>query len=144
MGGNFATAVCKHEEMLAETVRSLACELRLIEIADLIHYIQNQSFANLQDLVNSSAELYFRAGTLQFGWGANVFATWADPPAISVDLEFRNRGVTVFFALMLKASSAAVAIHDICFDDPPGNRPQDTELLAHALNDARLTSGQAN
>jgi hypothetical protein len=142
LGGNLAGALCKHEEMLADTVRSLACELRLIEVADLINYIQNQSFANLQDLVNSSAELYFRTGTLQFGWGANVFTTWADPPAISVDLEFRNRGVTVFFALMLKASSAAVSIHDICFDEPTTARRLQTELLAQALDDARLMAGR--
>jgi hypothetical protein len=142
--GNLAGALCKHEEMLADVVRSLACELRLIEVGDLINYIQNQSFANLQDLVNSSAELYFRSGTLQFGWGANVFTTWANPPAISVDLEFRNLGVTVFFALMLKSDSAAVSIHDICFDVPGQGRPQRTDLLALALNDARLVSGRDN
>ena len=144
MGGNLTGALCKHEEMLAETVRSLACELRLIEVADLINYVQNQSFANLQDLVNSSAELYFRSGTLQFGWGANVFTSWSDPPAVSIDLEFRNRGVTVFFALMLKADSAAVSIHDICFDVPPAGRRQQTELLAQALEDARLVAGRGD
>jgi hypothetical protein len=142
--GNLAGALCKHEEMLADVVRSLACELRLIEVGDLINYIQNQSFANLQDLVNSSAELYFRSGTLQFGWGANVFTTWANPPAISVDLEFRNLGVTVFFALMLKSDSAAVSIHDICFDVPGQGRPRKTDLLALALSDARLVSGRDN
>lgn len=144
MGGHPVGALCNHEAMLADIVRSLACELRLIEVADLINYIQNQSFANLQDLVNSSAELYFRPGTLQFGWGASVFATWANPPAISVDLEFRNLGVTVFFALMLKSDSAAVSIHDICFDVPERQRARQTELLSQALEDARLVSGSRN
>lgn len=134
---HFAGALCGQEELLADNVRSLACELRLIDVADLINYIQNQSFANLQDLINSSAELYFRRGTLQFGWGANLFATWADPPAISIDLEFRNHGVTIFFALMLKASSAAVSIHSICFDDPIYRSSGDTQHLMRALQDAR-------
>jgi hypothetical protein len=144
VGGYLADALCKHEEMLADIVRSLACELRLIEIGDLINYIQNQSFANLQDLINSSAELYFRAGTLQFGWGANVFTTWANPPAVSVDLEFRNLGVTVFFALMLKSDSAAVSIHDICFDNPEPRQARQTELLALALDDSRLAGQPGN
>jgi hypothetical protein len=130
--------------MLASTVRSLACELRLIEIADLINYIQNESFANLQDLVNSSAELYFRSGTLQFGWGASVFTSWCDPPAVSIDLEFRNQGITVFFALMLKGTSAAVAIHDICYDRPAPDGERATRNLAQALEDARLLGGSAH
>jgi hypothetical protein len=50
----------EREKALAFAVRPVAGELRLIDAADLIASIWAQKYANIQDLVNSSAELYSR------------------------------------------------------------------------------------
>jgi hypothetical protein len=54
------TLMREREKALAFAVRPVAGELRLIDAADLIASIWAQKYANIQDLVNSSAELYSR------------------------------------------------------------------------------------
>jgi len=37
-------------------------ELRLVDVADFLAYIHAEKFANIQDIVNSSVELFFKTG----------------------------------------------------------------------------------
>jgi len=55
---------------LGTAFEPVANELRLIDVADFVAYIHAEKFANIQDIVNSSVELFFKPGTLSFGWGA--------------------------------------------------------------------------
>jgi hypothetical protein len=55
---------------LVSAFEPVAAELRLVDAADYIAYIHQEKFANIHDIVNSSVELFFRPGTLTFGWGA--------------------------------------------------------------------------
>jgi hypothetical protein len=55
---------------LGTAFEPVAAELRLVDVADFIAYVRAEKFANIQDIVNSSVELFFKPGTLSFGWAA--------------------------------------------------------------------------
>jgi hypothetical protein len=123
---------------LAEGIKDLAVELRLIDVADFIAYIRTEQFANIEDLVNSSVELFFKEGTLSFGWAADLDVKWGSPPAVLLDMEFRHQSVSVFFNLTLWALHGGVDIHHISFENSSEDPTENTRRLIDALADARL------
>lgn len=129
-------------KVLAEGIREVAAELRLIDVADFIAYIRTERFANIEDLVNSSAELYFKEGTVSFAWAGEIDVKWGSPPVIALDMEFRHQSVAVFFNLSLKYLHGGVDIRHICFDDPSDDPDTNTRRLAEAIADARLPNWQ--
>jgi hypothetical protein len=82
-------------EVLSQAVEAVADELRLVDVADFITYVHCQQFANIQDIVNSSVELFFKAGTLSYGWAADFELDWNSAPTIILDMEFRHLGVCI-------------------------------------------------
>src|SRR3974390_3360022 len=68
----------------------VAAELRLADAGDFIAFIHDEKFANIQDIVNSSVELYFKPGTVSFGWGAEYELDWVSSPVITLDMELRH------------------------------------------------------
>ena len=50
------------EIIVANAIRAVANELRLIDVADYIAFIRLESLASVADIVESAAELYFHAG----------------------------------------------------------------------------------
>ena len=56
----------KCEQVLAESVIEVARDLRLVEATDLVVWLQGRRFGNIAAIVNSSTELLFKAGVLQF------------------------------------------------------------------------------
>jgi hypothetical protein len=54
---------------LGTAFEPVAAELRLVDVADFIAYIHAEKFANIQDIVNSSVELFFKPGTFRLGRG---------------------------------------------------------------------------
>lgn len=127
-------------KILGRSLAEVAADLRLIDAADLVAYIRLGQFANIGDLVNSSAELFFKEGTLSFAWAAEAEVRWGSPPKISLDMEFRHREVTVFFNFTLRARQGIVAVHRVLFDDPAAAQDAESGLrwLSEALADARL------
>jgi hypothetical protein len=132
--------VILREKALADGIKEIAAELRLIDVADFIAYIRTEQFANIEDLVNSSAELFFKNGTLCFGWSANLDVKWGGPPTIMLDMEFRHMAVSVFFNLMLRSKHGGVDIQHISFENASVNPDENTRRLVEALADARLPS----
>ena len=53
------------ERTLGAALRDFASELRLADAADFAAFIRIGHMANLQSLVQSSVELYFKPGTLE-------------------------------------------------------------------------------
>ena len=49
-------------------------------MVDLITFIRTENHPNINDLVNSSAELYLKPGTLSYGWAAEVDMRWTGAP----------------------------------------------------------------
>ena len=66
------STTAESEKALAAAAKEFAAELRLTDVVDLITFIRTENHPNLNDLVNSSAELYFKPGTLSYGWAADV------------------------------------------------------------------------
>ena len=71
---------------LGTAFEPVAAELRLVDVGDFIAYIHAEKFANIQDIVNSSVELFFKPGTLSFGWSAEFALDWNSLPVITLDM----------------------------------------------------------
>ena len=127
------------EQALAESLADVATELRLVNVIDLIGYVQAGRCAILEDLVNSSAELSFKHGALRYALSSDLEVLWETQPKIALDLEFCWRGVTTFFRLCLNAELAGVEIQHICFDGNPTAEQDKLDRLKAALADARVT-----
>ncbi len=127
------------ERVLAEGVADVATELRLVNVIDLIGYVRSERSANLEDLVNSSAELYFKHGALRYAWSADLDVVWEALPTVSLNMEFCWRGVTAFFRLCLNSARAAVDIQHLAFDSACGEAHVLHLCFAEAIADSRLT-----
>jgi hypothetical protein len=133
------TYTLEREKVLADGLRDVAAELRLIDAADFIAFLRTEQFANLANLVNSSSEMYFKPNTLTFGHSGDVHLKWGEAPAIGLDMEFHHLGVAVYFRLLLQALQAGVDIHFIAFAESAADPEENTLRLAEAIADARLT-----
>jgi hypothetical protein len=134
--GNIYAA--EREKALADGLRDVAAELRLIDAADLIAFIRTEQLGNIANLVNSSTELYYKPGTLRFGASGDIDVTWGGAPAVSLDMEFHHMQVSVYFRLLLEALQAGVEITYINFDGGAGDPDGNTRRLVAAIADARL------
>lgn len=100
----------EREKALGQGVRELASDLRLVEPADYAEFVRTERFANIANLVASSAELFFKPGTIFFGHSGEVDLKWDQPPTVALDMEFRHKRVNVYFRLVLEAQRAGVEI----------------------------------
>lgn len=128
----------EREKALGHGVRELASDLRLVEPADYVGYVRTERFANIANLVASSAELFFKPGTICFGHSGEVDLQWGQPPAVALDMEFRHMHVNVYFRLVLEADKAGVEITYLTFEGASNVPDDNTRRLVEAINDARL------
>ena len=133
------TYTLQREKALADGLRDVAAELRLIEATDLVAFLRTEQFGNIANLVNSSTELYFKPGTLGFGSSGDVQLKWGEAPTVALDMEFTHRGVAVYFRLLLQALQAGIEITYIEFAESSGDPEKNTMRLIEAITDARLT-----
>jgi hypothetical protein len=126
------------EKIIAENIVDVATELRLADVSDLMLFIRCDQTANIEDIVNSSTELYFRNGTLKYALAAGCSVRWDSSPTILLDMEFRHAAVSVFFRLVLSQSRAAVEVIDIFFDETGLEQDAMTQKLSEAVADAKL------
>ena len=85
------------ERTLGAALRDFASELRLADAADFAAFIRIGHMANLQSLVQSSAELYFKPGTLELAEPGELELGWSQPPLDNAAHEVPpRRGACVF------------------------------------------------
>ncbi len=130
----------EREKALAEGIKEVASELRLIDAVDFVAYIRTEQFGNISNLVSSSTELYFKPDTLKFGLSGDVNLQWGGSPSVTLDMEFHHMRVNVYFRLLLEALHAAIEIDYITFDDGSSDPDRNTERLIDAIACARLSS----
>ncbi len=128
----------EREKALAEGLREVASELRLIDPADYIAFIRTEQFGNLRNLVNSSTEMFFRPGTIQFGQSGEIELQWGTNPTIALDMEFHNMNVSAYFRLLLKSIHAAIEINYLSFEGGSADPDENTRRLVEAITDARI------
>ncbi|MGO4684456.1 hypothetical protein [Hyphomicrobium sp. 2TAF46] len=126
------------EKILGESIRSVASDLRLIDLPDLVSYLKTGQIANIGSLVQASIELSFKPETLTFGHAGDVHLEWGSLPRVFLDMEFHHQSVHVFFRLILEAEEAGVEITYIAFEGESSGPSQNTTRLHHALGEARL------
>ena len=126
------------EIIVASVLREVVSELRLVDVADYIAFIRLEQHGNLADIVESAAELYLMPGTLGFGHGGDVNIGWGGEPTITLDLQLKPRGATIYFALKLSALKASVEVNYVAFDEPSPDPAENTRFLAEALEGSRI------
>jgi len=132
----------QREQILAEAIRPVASELRLVDAADLISLLKFEHYGSLADLVSSAAELYFHPGTVSLGVGGNYRLEWDSEPEVELDLEIKPQGVTIYAKLALSKNHAGVEINHIDFKNPAPNPEDNTVFLRNALASSRYYTTQ--
>lgn len=127
--------------ILADALDDTVAELRLIDPGDIIAYIRAGQWANIADLVNSSAELSFREGAMTFACAADFALDWASSPSIALEMEFQGHAISAFFTLVLDRDAGMVSLRRVWFPIEPDDAAQGTLALALAVADARLGRG---
>ena len=125
------------ERTLGGGLKDLASELRLIDATDYAAFIRIGHMANLRSLVQSSAELHFKPGTLELAEVGEIELGWLKPPLITLPMKFRHGGVRVYFRLRLAALSAAVELESITVENGAGGGDLNLKL-EDALREARI------
>ena len=128
----------EREKALADGLRDVASELRLVDPADFIAYIRTEQFGNIRNLVNSSTEMFFKPGTICFGLSGEVELPWGCAPCISLDMEFHHMNVSAYFRLVLQSLQAGIEISYVSFEGGADDPDQNTSRLIEAIEDARI------
>lgn len=128
----------EREKALADGLRDVASELRLVDPADFIAFIRTEQFGNIRNLVNSSTEMFFKPGTITFGLSGEVDLPWGCAPSISLDMEFHHLNVSAYFRLVLQSLYAGVDITYVSFEGGSNDPDKNTERLIEAIADARI------
>lgn len=126
------------EKILGDGIRSVASDLRLIDLPDLVSYLKTGQMASIGSLVQASIELSFKPETLTFGHAGDVHLEWGSQPRVMLDMEFHYQSVHVYFRLILEAEEAGVEITYIAFEGASSGPGQNTTRLHKALGDARI------
>ena len=131
------------EIVVANAIREVVSELRLVDVGDYVAFIRMGHFANVSDLVDSAAERFFMPGTLRLGHGGEAHLAWTGEPKIMLDLELRPLGATVYFTLALAAETASVDVNYVAFENSAGTPAENTIFLETAIEGARIRRTEA-
>lgn len=128
----------EREKALADGLRDVATELRMIDPADYVAFIRTDQFGNLRNLVNSSTEMFFKPGTISFGLSGEAELRWDQEPLVSLDMEFHHMQVSAYFRLVLHAMHAGVELDYVQFEGGAADPDANTRRLVEAIAGARL------
>lgn len=127
------------EEVLGAALAPFAEELKLIDPGELICLCLAEKHSNINDVVESAAEMFFQRGTLRYAGAAEVQASWEAPPRIVLDMEFQNAQVVALFRLTLGAGPIEVDICHVLDAAEIDRRAAPGAALSHSLSAASLT-----
>lgn len=130
------------EIIVADAIKEVVSELRMIAPTDYVAFIHTERFANVADIVDSAAELFFVPGTLRLGHGGEVHLDWDRAPKIVLDLELKPAGATVYFTLSMTDKHAAVDVNYVAFDEPLDDPDANSAFLVSAIEDARIRKSE--
>jgi hypothetical protein len=130
------------EVIVADAIKEVVSELRLVDVADYVAFIHLEQFANVADIVDSAAELYFQPGTLRLGNGGEVHIDWAGGAKVVLDLELKPSGATIYFTLGLTDRHASVDVNYVAFEQPAAEPEANTAFLVEALEQSRIRKSE--
>ena len=124
----------EYEFILAGYLTEFASDLRMVDLDFLVSCVRSEANCSLDEMVQTSSELYFKSGHLSFAWNANAKIDWHGEALISIDLEFSCPEMTVFFTLWLEGGLAAVSIKHLVswklMHEPPSFQQFETWISA--------------
>jgi hypothetical protein len=127
-----------YARLIADGLKDVLDELHAIDLVDLVSFIRFDRYAAIEDLLQSSTELFFKDGSFTFGWNAWVDMAWGDMPSVTLGMEFNHPTVSVFFNLTLKAMEQAVEVVGVLFDPECPTAHERRRRLRQAIADAHL------
>ena len=128
----------KRQEAIASALADFIEDLKLVDVVDFVAYIRTEQHGNIEELIKTSAELYFKEGSLRYSMAANSELEWDSTPKVSLDLEFFNLGVWIYFTVVLAWPDNAVNVSYVEVPEAAGDKNKETNMLLAALKDARL------
>ena len=126
------------QEAIASAIADFIEDLKLVDVVDFIAYIRTDQHGNIEELINTSAELYFKEGSRRYSMAAQAEVEWEETPRVSLDLEFFNKGVWIYFTIVLSWPDNAGNVSYVAVPEAAGDKERETALLLEALKDARL------
>jgi hypothetical protein len=126
------------EEVLACNIKDVIADFCLAD-ADIIRfYADNQLHGNMDEMVTSSAELYFKGNTLSYGYVAHVCVGREEASCVVLDMEFVHDSVTVFFQLIFGNYYIGVKISEVLLGATLRKADFTPSSFARILSSARL------
>jgi hypothetical protein len=132
------------EEILAYSIKDVVCDLCLADADIILSYVANKLHGNLNELVMSSTELFFKDNTLSYARTSGLEYEWGCPASITIDLEFAHGPLSVLFQLVLGSDDIGVRINRMILGGDEGVEHFDVSDFAHLLHSARLTPPPAH
>lgn len=126
------------EEVLACNIKDVVADLCLADAEIIMSYAANQQHGNMNDMVMSSTELYFKDKTLTYARGVDVSLEWGHPPCVVLDMEFVHDAVSVFFKLVLGQQYVGVQINRMLLSEAIDRHSFDVASFEKVVASARL------
>lgn len=126
------------EEILACNIKDVVADLCLADTEIIMSYATRQLHGNMDEMVMSSTELYFRDRTLIYAHGVDVSLEWGHPPCVVLDMKFVHDAVSVFFKLVLGEQYVGVQISRMLLNEAVDQGDFDVASFEKMIASARL------
>jgi hypothetical protein len=133
MGSDFKT----FEKILACNIKDVIGDLCLADADIIMSYIKNQLHGNMNEIVTSSTELYFKEQTLSYGHAADINFEWGHPASIVLNMEFAHGPLSVMFKLVLGSEDIGIHIVNLALADGQSQSLFGAVEFAQVLRSAR-------
>lgn len=125
------------EEVLACNIKDVVADFCLVDAEIIRTYVINQLHGNMDEIVSSCAELFFKGHTLSYARSATISAGLGHPPCVVLDMVFSHEMVSVDFKLVLGEFSVGVHIKRVALSEMP-EADFDPHSFARIVTSARL------
>lgn len=133
------------ERLICHNIRPFIVDLCYVDRSFLVASVASRNHGAINDIIESSSEMFFKPGTLRYTFGSHV-SERRDPagrhdaaPAVSFGMRFAHELVAVSFLLHLANDFAGVALADGSM--PYGRSAEALGQLSAAFCAARLSGG---
>jgi hypothetical protein len=126
------------EEVLACNIKDVIADFCLADADIIKFYADNQLHGNMDEMLTSSAELFFKGETLSYGHVAHVSRIRGNQSCVVLDMEFVHDAVTVFFQLIFGDYYIGVKISRVLLDPAFKRSEFNLSSFARIVSSARL------
>ncbi|MEM7069149.1 MAG: hypothetical protein AAF478_09715 [Pseudomonadota bacterium] len=127
------SVVQQRENIIASACKQLAEDLKSIPPLAYAFFFNIGDMPVVFEQINTLIEQRFKGGTMSFPCTGECELNWEQLPIVSIDLEFADPEVSVFFRLSFADNGLAVNLHHISFPESAGDPALNTSLLEKHL-----------